>query len=206
MRRNRREHPHPCEFRLLRTLDKGWGEMAFEYGWNSDSGIKEPDGSTPDLAHCFLYEVTTYAGNTGRYQEGYLFPPDPPFMDWKFRDPTDGRNAPVALGRFSAVQGWAWDRHKLGGRLLIPETGPAEYRIIAMQEYRFHCEVCGADSLLFGPHPIERRFFQQSAPIESGIEETCWRYLFQKHNTCAFLDISRKGYVADSAGIGFGPW
>src|SRR5438067_1188126 len=144
------DHSHPCGFRLVRTLDKGWGEMAFEYRWDSTSGIKANDSGNPDLAHCSLYEVTTYADNPGCYRDGSLFPPDPPFVDWRFRDPTDGRTAPVALGRFPATQGWAWDRHKLGGRLLLPDSDETSFSIVAVQEYRFHCGICGLNGLLSG--------------------------------------------------------
>ena len=48
---------------LVRTLDKGWGEMAFEYRWDSSSGRKAQDGGNPDLSPCSLYEITTYADN-----------------------------------------------------------------------------------------------------------------------------------------------
>lgn len=99
-------HLHPCNFHLHRYLDRGWGEIAFEYRWDSTSGEKEPaSGQTPDLAHCHLYELTHYSGSGGRSVEGWFYPPDPPFVGWKFRDPTDGRNGPVGLECFPASQG-----------------------------------------------------------------------------------------------------
>ena len=199
-------HPHPCNFRLHRRLDRGWGEMAFEYRWDSTSGLKAEDElSAPDLAHCSLYEMTRYAatntGNVGAWRDGYFYPPDPPFPDWKFRDPTDGRSGPVGLECFPASQGWAWDRHTRRGRLVIPpERG--EYAIRAVQSYRFQCAICGLDAPVpgpdAGPHELRRIF----APAE---KRGVWRYTFGKHWYLAWMEIDAAGYVADSAAIGFGP-
>ncbi len=139
--------------------------MAFEYRWNStsypsnDTASRDNSNTTPadilDLEHCFLYELTTYADNKGTYRNGYFTPPNPPFAEWWFRDPTDGRTAPVALGYFAASPGWAWDRHKLHGKLVIPDVSvtPVEpsYAIKATQQYRFHCERCGTDAIVSGP-------------------------------------------------------
>jgi hypothetical protein len=67
------DHPHPRNFRLARHFDRGWGEIAFKYRWDSDSGLKSDAGCDElDLGHCFLYEVTTYAGNAGSYREGWV--------------------------------------------------------------------------------------------------------------------------------------
>ena len=228
--------PHPCDFRLARVLDRGWGEMAFEYYWDSTSGLKDSDGQgNPDLADCVLYEYTTYSHNAGaggagqsdteamnasenskqlrggeeyhagRYADCCYYPPDPPFLGWEFRDPTDGRTAPVALGCFAATQGWAWDRHKTGGRLRLPEHQTDQvFTIAAVQEYRFHCSVCGLDARIpgshSGPHVILRRF-EQHKPLELNV----WRYSFQKHHHLAYMDVDAAGYVDDSAHIGFGP-
>ena len=196
------DHPHPCNFRLHRKLDRGWGEMAFEYRWDSTSGRGAGDGGdVPDLAHCRLYEMATYTANVGTWRDGYFLPPDPPFPDWQFRDPTDGRTGPVGMECFPASQGWAWDRHTRRGRLVIPEESGA-YAIRAVQSYRFQCAICGADDLVpgpgAGPHELQRIF----APVsDSGV----WRYAFQKHGHTAWMEIDAAGYVADSAGIGFGP-
>ena len=196
-------HAHPRNFRLHRRLDRGWGEMAFEYRWDSTSGRKAEDEiEVPDLEHCRLYEMTTYAANAGEWRDGYFHPPDPPFPDWQFRDPTDGRTGPVGLECFPASQGWAWDRHTRRGRFAIPPE-PAEYTIRATQCYRFQCAICGADDLVSGPdagpHELQRIF----APVAGG--SSAWRYTFQKHGHSAWLEIDAEGYVADSAGIGFGP-
>lgn len=207
-------HPHPVDFRLTRILDRGWGEMAFEYQWNSTSGLKGEDRLTnPDLDSCMLYEMTSYAGNEGTYQDGYFLPPSPPFMGWRFREPTDGRNAPVALGCFAASQGWAWDRHKLGGALSIPDSNiacnSAIYSIQAVQEYRFHCEICDMDAIVpgksSGPHSIMRVFAEKDNLFIRRAEQV-WRYQLEKHQSIATMDIDIKGYVDDSAHIGFGPF
>ena len=216
-------HSHPCSFRLARVLDRGWGELAFEYRWHSTSGVTDADGiGCPDLAHCSLYEVTSYAGNVGAYAEGYYFPPNPPFVGWKFRDPTDGRTAPVALGCFPASQGWAWDRHKLGGSLRIPRTANEHcFEILARQEYRFQCAICGTDAVVpgshSGPHDIVRVFapLEATATLLTGDTtprlhgdtrtRSLWRYTLRKHHSSAYLDIDVEGYADDSAHIGFGP-
>lgn len=115
------EHPHPCRFRAYRHQDRGWGELAFEYRWDSTRGGKSEDGlGNPDLAHCHIYEVAYYAGNNGRYLEEWYIPSNPPFAEWRFRHPTDGRTGPVGCEYFPATQGWAWDRHKLGGKFILP--------------------------------------------------------------------------------------
>ena len=198
------EHAHPCNFRLHRRLDRGWGEMAFEYRWDSTSGRKAEDEiEVPDLEHCRLYEMTTYSTtfNAGEWREGYFLPPAPPFPEWKFRDPTDGRTGPVGLECFPASQGWAWDRHTRRGRLVIPAE-PGEYSIRAVQSYRFQCAICGADERVHGadagPHELRRTF---APAAQSGV----WRYTFGKHEHLAWMEIDAAGYVTDSAGIGFGP-
>ena len=176
--------------------------MAFEYRWDSTSGIKNADGiGVPDLEHCALYEMTTYAANVGTWRDGFYFPPDPPFPNWKFRDPTDGRDGPVGLECFPASQGWAWDRHKINGAFVLP-TEPQGYAIVAEQRYCFQCEICGADALVDGPNAgphLLRRSFAPAA--QNGV----WRYVFQKHDAEAWMEIDAAGYVADSARIGFGP-
>ncbi len=265
------DHAHPCNFRLVRALDRGWGEMAFEYHWDSTSGLQGEDGqSNPDLNACTLYEYTTYPPgaaadisgllpanhaaqhtrvNQGRHDAGWYYPSDPPFAAWKFRDPTDGRTAPVALGCFSAINGWAWDRHKLAGRLDVPEHAAQhkfnasieqEYQenleqifvIAAMQEYRFHCSMCGVDAIVpgshSGPHMLLRCFAPRrlngtthtSLPQSDIMDKVVtpdaqrnadkplplvWRYSFHKHQAGAYLDLNAAGYVDDSAHIGFGP-
>lgn len=198
-------HAHPSNFRVHRVLDRGWGELAFEYRWDSTGGLPEESGCLPDLSDCFLYEITTYAENEGERRDGYLFPPDPPFVEWKFRDPTDGRSAPVGLERFSAAQGWAWDRHKLAGALILPPCQRL-YTIEAVQQYRFHCEICCMDApvpgLHSGPHSILRTF----APRTIHTGATCiWRYSIQKHGKTAWLEMDENGCRGDSAEIGFGP-
>jgi hypothetical protein len=154
-----------------------------------------------DLAHCFLYEITTYAGNEGRYDESWFYPADPPFIGWRFRDPTDGRTGPVGLERFAASQGWAWDRHKIGGRLVPPADGRT-YAIHAVQEYHFHCELCGLDAVLPGPDAGPLGLTREFAP-----HDTVWRYSITKHGITAWMDITPDGaYYDDSAHIGFSPW
>ncbi len=203
-------HPHPCRFRRVRHVDRGWGEIAFEYRWDSTSGSKDAITlENPDLGHCFLYEWTCYDVTGGTEAEGFFFPPDPPFAQWKFRNPTDGRTGPVGGEHFPATQGWAWDRHKLPGRLLLPKETADSYTIRSIQAYRFHCELCGEDAIVpgadAGPHPIVRAFAPQAeAPFASG--PRVWRYSLIKHDICAWMDWDLAGYVADSAGLGFGPW
>ncbi len=209
--------------------------MAFEYRWNSTSALSHNSSDDAlDLNHCFLYELTTYAGNVGTYQGGYFVAPNPPFAEWWFRDPTDGRTAPVALGCFDASAGWAWDRHKMGGKFVMPDQspdGPAlspkpPYTIVATQQYRFYCERCGMDALVpgshCGPHAITRTF----APLSNNLNSnnlndvpatfqkdfllrsyyTLWRYTLQKHGHQAFLDLNALGsYVDDSTHLGYGP-
>lgn len=200
-------HFHPCNFRCHRFYDQGWGEAAFEYRWDSTSGVKAEDGvGNPDLHHCFLYELTTYEENEGFYHGGFLHPPSPPFINWQFRDPTDGRSGPVGQECFVATQGWAWDRHKLGGRLLIPQERNS-YSIAATQQYRFHCALCGIDTVLSGsdagPHRIVRTFAFHSEGEDEALQT--WRYSLHKHRHTVWMDVNPQGYVADSAGIGFGP-
>jgi hypothetical protein len=198
-------HAHPCDFRLQRHLDRGWGEIAFEYRWGSSSGDADGSGGgVAELAHCHLYEVTHYSGNPGRYADGWFFPMDPPFAGWKFRDPTDGRTGPVGLECFPATQGWAWDRHKIGERLVIPATGPDEHVIVAVQTYRFFCDLCGVDEILPGPHAgphAIRRVFRRNE--EAG---EVWRYSITKHDTCAWMDLGPDGFITDSLGLDYGPW
>lgn len=165
-------HAHPCGFHLVGRLDRGWGESAFEYRWNSTDSPRETDRpGLPELAHCMLYELTRYDDNDGRYNDEWLFPPDPPFVGWRFRNPTDGRTGPVGMERFSAAQGWAWDRHKLGGRLVVPAEHCGPFEIRAVQEYRFHCGICGLDDLVpgpdGGPHTLVRAF-APATPIIAG--------------------------------------
>jgi hypothetical protein len=195
-------HPHPCGFRLARHFDRGWGEAAFEYRWDSTSGVKV-DLANPDLDDCRIYELIRYESGTGVDEEGWYLPPDPPFNGWRFRNPTDGRTAPVGLECFPATQGWAWDRHKLLGRLTIPPVR-REYVIRAVQEYRFTCAICGEDAIVpdpdSGPHEILRTFTPST--------DSTWRYALRKHGTEVWMDIAEPGaaYLDDSAAIGFGPW
>jgi hypothetical protein len=200
-------HPHPCNFRLHRHLDRGWGEIAFEYRWDST-----PEGEAPaaegglDLAHCHLYERTHYSGNRGQYADGWYYPEDPPFIGWKFRDPTDGRTGPVGLECFPASAGWAWDRHKIGGRIVVPTSDPEEHLILAMQTYRFYCDLCGMDEIVpgpdAGPHPILRSFRREEAGGPGGV----WRYTITKHDRRAWMDLGPRGFIVDSAGLDYGPF
>lgn len=196
-------HAHPCNFSLVRHIDRGWGELAFEYWWEASDG-SSPDeaGELTSLSHCLLYEVTTYAGNVGKYVEGWFVPPEPPFAGWKFRDPTDGRTAEVGMECFVATHGDAWDRHKVGGRLL-PPVEPAAFTISAIQTYRYYCDECGRDEIIpgprGGPHEIVRTF----APSPT---EGLWRYTVTKHGFEAWMDVDEAGFVTDSLGLDFGPW
>lgn len=197
--------PHPCNFRLHRTLDRGWGEIAFEYRWDSTSGEADAGSAAkPDLAHCHLYEWARYSGAGGHTADGWFHPADPPFPGWMFRDPMDGRTAPVGLECFPASQGWAWDRHKIGGRLVIPPPGPREYLITATQTYRFFCDRCGVDEVLpgshSGPHSIRRAFRRKEDAGE------VWRYSITKHDQCAWMELGPGGFIADSLGLEYGPW
>jgi hypothetical protein len=201
-------HSHPCNFRLHRHQDRGWGEIAFEYRWDSTSALKAEDAlGNPDLSHCFLYELTHYEIESGTLSEGYFIPSCPPFDNWRFRHPTDGRTGPVGCECFAATQGWAWDRHKLGGRLIVPEP-TSVYTITAVQEYRFTCELCGVDQIVpgsaSGPHLLLRRFAPQTED-QSRSTLPVWRYSVSKHDLSSWMDVDRNGYVADSAGTGFGP-
>lgn len=200
-------HFHPCNFRYHRFVDRGWGEAAFEYRWDSTSGVKAEDGiGNPDLEHCFLYEMTSYQENEGVYREGFLHPPAPPFVDWKFRVPTDGRTGPVGQECFCATQGWAWDRHKLAGRLIIPERQKA-YTIAAIQQYCFHCDLCGMDAVISGSDAGPHRILRTFAPLGENADPLLqtWRYSLHKHCHSVWMNVNRQGYVADSADIGFGP-
>lgn len=207
--------------------------MAFEYRWDStlqsasnvsaESAVDKNASDPLDLEYCFLYEYTTYDGNQGTYQNDYFSPSNPPFVEWRFRNPTDGRTAPVALGYFAASQGWAWDRHKLGGKLFIPDDSTPRpeisYAFVALQQYRFHCQRCGMDAPVpgatSGPHAITRTFAPLShtlPPIPTSNwmirdkDTVVWRYTLQKHGHTATYDINAWGdYVDDSAHLGFGP-
>lgn len=185
-----REHPHPCRFVLSRWIDRGWGELACEYRWESTLGEIE------ELAHCRIFETIRYT-EEGRETHGWYAAPDPPFVDWWFRDPTDGRLEVVGLEYFPATQGAAWDRHKLLGPLRVPDVEEF-FAIRGRQEFRFTCSICGADERLMGPHEIVRTF----EPRGGGV----WRYAIQKHGLNAWMDLDASGYVDDSAHIGFGPW
>jgi hypothetical protein len=208
------DHPHPCNFRRNRHVDRGWGEIAFEYAWDSSSGCKEETTrENSDLGHCYLYERTDYAVEEGTESEGFFIPLDPPFVQWRFRNPTDGRTGPVGLECFAATQGWAWDRHKLPGKLAVPPQATSAYTILAVQQYRFHCELCGADEVVHGPdagpHTILRTFAPKPPDIQnvsSALRGGCiWRYAITKHGVCAWMDWDPQGYVADSIGLRFGP-
>src|SRR5262249_37182357 len=122
-----------------------------------------------------------------------------------FRDPTDGRSGPVGLECFPASQGWAWDRHKLAGALVIPPTVGDEYTIVATQTYRYFCARCEIDAAVpgpdAGPHRIVRTFRPKSGP-----DGRIWRYTIRKHGLDAWMDLSLHGFVADSAGLGYGPY
>jgi len=198
-------HAHPCNYRRQRHFDRGWGEIAFEYRWDATGGEGGATDDVTALAHCHIYEVTHYSGNVGRWSDGRYHPPDPPFAGWRLRDPTDGRTGPVGLECFPASQGWAWDRHKLAGALVIPPSGPGEYRIVATQSYRYFCDQCGIDEPLpgpaAGPHLIVRSFGPKA-----GAGGEVWRYSLTKHERVAWMDLGARGFVADSAGLQYGPF
>lgn len=197
-------HPHPGNYRRHRHFDRGWGEIAFEYRWDALDDGGGPADDVSALGHCHIYEVTSYAGNVGRWADGWFYPPDPPFAGWQLRDPTDGRTGPVGLECFPASQGWAWDRHKLAAALVIPPVDDA-YRIIATQSYRFFCDHCGVDAIVpgpdAGPHAIVRAF----QPKE-GTDGAVWRYRITKHGLDAWMDLRADGFVADSVGLTYGPF
>ncbi len=193
--------PHPCNFRPVQWRDNGWGDMAFCYSWDATVG------DCAGLERCVLFEVTRYAGSGGRDLDGWYYPPDPPFVGWRFRNPTDGRTAPVGMECFSASIGRAWDRHKRVGRLVVPVDTATGFFISAHQEYWFRCELCGGEERLCTPHPIERRFVPLG--LKDGLQDkglAVWRYSLKKHGFEAYLDMTSNGYVGDSANIGFGPW
>jgi hypothetical protein len=77
-----------------------------------------------------------------------------------------------------------------------------------VQQFRFYCETCHEDFAVpgehGGPHAIVRSFQPQSGLNEDG-ESPRWRYAVAKHGATAWMDVNGRGYVADSAGIGFGP-
>lgn len=190
------DHAHPCNFRLSRWIDRGWGELACEYRWNSTRNPQACD-SYPELERCFLFEVTTYHSEEGTQEGEWLTFDAPPFAGWAFRNPTDGRRCIAGQERFSASAGSAWDRHKLAGRLRLPER-EARYCIRARQRYAFHCELCGAIETLLEAPPILRTFERR----EGGI----WRYRLEKGEARVWMDVSAEGYANDSAGIGISPW
>lgn len=196
-------HAHPRGFHLVRHIDRGWGEIGFEYRWESSDG-SAPDqaGELTSLESCVLYEVTTYAGNDGTFEDGWFIPPDPPFAGWRFRDPTDGRTAEVGMECFVATHGQAWDRHKIGGRLL-PPAEEAVFTCTAVQSYRFYCDACGADEVIPGPRGGPHEIVRACAPSP---EYGCWRYTIEKHGFSAWMDVDEAGFVADSLGLDFGPW
>src|SRR5262249_20414274 len=156
--------------------------------WDSASGVKAEDSlGNPDLSHCYLYEMTRYESKDGALTGGFFVPCNPPFENWKFREPTDGRTGPVGYERFVATQGWAWDRHKLGGRLIVPKRA-GDFIILGTQEYRFTCERCGVDLQVpgsdAGPHRLLRRFAPRAEDWSEGEDatEACvWRYVLSKH-------------------------
>ncbi len=206
-----RSHPHPCNFRILRYLDRGWGEIAFEYEWDSSStSVRDYGGLVPGLDHCSVYEFTTYRPGLGdegdETEPGWFVAPDPPFAGWRFRDPTDGRFCHVGLESFSAAQGHGWDRHKLAGSLVLPKE-PGRWTVTAIQWYRFRCSLCGCDADLdgphAGPHSIVRSVTMQAAGREAS--RALCRYEIDKHGRTAWMEMDETGYIADSAHIGFGP-
>ena len=197
-------HAHPSSFRLERTLDPGWGEFACVYVWeNGDPAEATP----PDSERCFLYEVTLYSCDGAEHESGYLLPPDPPFVGWRLRNPTDGRTGPVGLERFAASVGRAWDPHKLPGPIAPPHS-PGCWSIRAIQEYRLHCEICGFEGRVTGPdagpHEIVRTLRSTSGSGGGG-SGLLWRYEITKHGRTAWMEFDGSGYLADSARIGFGP-
>ena len=191
-----KDHAHPCDFHLHRWIDRGWGEIACEYRWHSTATCA-PGSSYPELEHCLLFEYTTYHAELGRQTDLWLQFDTAPFTNWKFRNPTDGRNLIVGKECFPATQGWAWDRHKIGGKFEIP-TQHNVYEIVAKQSYLSYCQLCEAEQPLLENIEIRRTF----APLEDGI----WRYTIEKQKKIAWMDVSVKGYVTDSAGIGISPW
>lgn len=170
--------------------------MAAEYRWSSTTGERGEDGSLPQLAHCFIFEMTEYAG-TGKTRDGYFLAAPTMLDSWRLRNPTDGRSGPVGLERFSAASGWAWDRHKIPGSICMPPEN-IDCEIVAVQKYRYHCEACGVEDDLLGPIRIVRRVI---GPDSAGV----WRYTLSKHGRSVWLEFDAEGYVGDSAGIGFGP-
>lgn len=202
-RTSKSRHAHPSNYSLVRHIDRGWGELAFEYWWEASDGSPPNEaGELASLSQCLLYEVTTYAGNAGQYVDGWYIPPEPPFAGWKFRDPTDGRTAEVGMECFVATHGDAWDRHKVGGRLLPPVEADA-FTITAVQTFRYYCDECGRDEVIpgprGGPHEIVRTFVPSPT---TGL----WRYTITKHGFEAWMDVDEAGFVTDSLGLDFGPW
>ncbi|HLJ56433.1 MAG TPA: hypothetical protein VKT77_15450 [Chthonomonadaceae bacterium] len=229
-------HRHPCSFRLVRTLDRGWGELACEYAWEMAAAqpcaasratlgasnveparcaISGPfinaahrvqhgqgwhDSSAP--AFCFLFEHTVYDCADSAMDGSWLLPPDPPFRGWRLRNPTDGRTGPVGLERFDAAIGHAWDRHKLAGPL-VGEGLREAVTIRATQQYRFHCEICGADSPIAGPAAGPHQIVRTLRPVAGADGRS--RFDIEKHGVTAWIEFAGGRYVADSVGIGFGP-
>lgn len=205
-----RSHPHPCRFRMHGYRDRGWGELAFEYRWEpTQKNQADEKPGIEELTYCYIYEVTEYGENEGRFIKGWFYPPAPPFIAWQFRHPTDGRTAPVGMEYFPATQGWAWDRHKLGGKLAIPPKELRTYTIRAVQQYWFYCELCNQDFPLSKPQEILRSFATICSDVSlnpTDSPDMIWRYSLTKHDVTAWMEINRNGYVADSANIGFGPF
>lgn len=76
---------------------------------------------------------------------------------------------------------------------------PCNFRI------RFHCHLCDCHGELegppAGPHSIVRTVRAATRPTGALL----WRYEIRKHEQSAWMEMDHTGYVADSAGTGFGP-
>lgn len=218
-------HPHPCNWHRDPDFleDATYGTLKFQYQWDSTSGVKGTDGITnPDLQNCYIYEFVTYTGD-GSDVNGYFIPTNPPYNGWWFRSPTDSRIPPGTPAQ--ADWGKAQDTHKWGaamypfsafnvplinvmwieggGFIPIGDTDP-EWRIEAVQTYRFHCNVCNADMIMPGPdggtHTIERLYKAVTPFLFCDQDSRVWRYSTKKHGVEAWLDMNRNGFIADSAG------
>lgn len=183
-------HPHPRNFHKDSQMDLGNGEERFRYLWESD------DGDLNHLANCVIYEFVTYNGNEGTYGSGTYTAPNPPFDNWVFSNPLRGSAIPATGGIL-----YDWIRRE---NFNVPLAYyMRNWTITSVQQYRYHCNLCGADEVVSGVdnQNIITRVFDYIDPYEFCLQrERRWKYSATKHGFTVWLIMDYNGRIADSSG------
>lgn len=134
----------PTNFHLVEWWDFGDGELELYYEWDSTSGDWQ------HLDGCLVGEEVIYPGS-GPYYE----PPDPPFDNWEFPNPT--------YGSVDATLGYLWDYHLVGGPGFSEPYCNESFT--AFQQFRYW-DCAGSYTPLLNAPDIIREVF----------ESVLWRY------------------------------